>query len=108
MIEDKMDQIIKLLNEILQWIKFSEFKNVKEILLNALEDDMSKLIYHLSDGKTSRQIAKKLPVTHTTVVNYWKRWAEIGIMEPVSARGGTRYKKIFSLEYFGIEIPEIQ
>ena len=107
-IEDKMDKMINLLKEILTWLKIAEYNNVKKLLLNTLKEDMDKIIYHLSDGKSSRKIAKKIPVSHATVVNYWKKWIEIGIVEPVSTRGGISYKKVFSLEDFGIEIPEIK
>jgi len=109
MSEDKTDKVIKLLEEILKWIRFQGWRNVKDILLDTLKDDLSKLVYHYSDGSSSREIAKRVSVSHATVTNYWKKWAKIGIVEPIKVRGGgIRYKRMFSLEEFGIEIPEIK
>jgi len=106
--ENKFDVMIGLLREILKWIRFQGWKNVKEVLLDTLQDDVAKLVYHYSDGRSSRKIAEKVPVNYVTVTKYWRKWAKIGIVEPIKVKGGTRYKRIFSLEDFGIEIPEIK
>ena len=108
MSEDRTDRIIELLEEILKWVKFQGWQNVKGILSEVLGDDMSKLIYHYSDGKSSREIAEKVSVSHQTVTNYWKKWAKIGIVEPLKVHRGIRYKRVFSLEDFGIEVPEVK
>lgn len=107
-IPDRNGKVIELLEEILKWVKFQGWQNVKGILLDVLKDDVSKLVYHYSDGRSSREVAEKVRIHHTTVTNYWKRWAKIGIVEPVKVQRGTRYKRIFSLEEFGIEIPQIE
>lgn len=106
MTEGASDRIIEVLEEILKWVKFQGWQNVKGILSEVLEDDVSKLVYHYSDGRSSREVAEKVRVSHSTVTNYWKRWAKIGIVEPIRVRRGIRYKKVFSLEEFGIEVPE--
>lgn len=103
------NKVIELLEEILKWVKFLGWRNVKDVLLDTLKDDLSKLIYHYSDGSSSRKIAEKLPVSHSTVTIYWKKWAKIGIVEPLKVKGGgTRYRKIFDLEDFGIELPVLE
>ena len=105
---DKTDEIIEILEEILRWTKFQGWRNVKEILLDTVNDE-SKLIYHhYSDGMSSREIAAKVSVSHQTVINYWKKWVRVGIIEPIKTHGGIRYRKIFELEDFGIEIPKIE
>ena len=106
-IVDKDEKIIELLEEILKWIKFIGWQNVKSVLSEALNDDISKLVYHYSDGRSSREIAKKVSISHQTVTNYWKKWAKMGIVEPISARRAPRYKKLFSLEEVGIDVPNI-
>lgn len=108
MVEDRTDRIIALLEEILKWTKFQGWKNVKDILTDVLADDLSKLIYHYSDGKSSREIAQKVQISHVTVLRYWRRWAKVGIVEPIEVRGKIRYRKMFELEDFGIEVPEIE
>lgn len=74
------------------------WKSAREVLLDTLKDDISKLVYHYSDVTTSKGTAKKLPISHMVVTNYWKKWAKIGIVEPFKVKGGgQRYKKIFDL-----------
>jgi hypothetical protein len=100
-------EIKNLLREILKWTKFDGLQKLKGILETTLDDDAKKLVYHLSDGSDSRQIASKVRVSDWTVRNYWKKWAVLGIMEPCPKYKG-RYWKLFSLEEIGIEIPEIK
>ena len=42
-----------------------------------------------------------------TVTNYWKKWAKIRVVEPIKVKRGVRYKRIFLLEEFRIEVPEV-
>ena len=81
---------------------------MKDVLIDVLTDDLSKLIYHYSDGRSSREIAQKVSVSHVTVLRYWRKWAKVGIVEPIRVGGGTRYRKMFELEDFGIEVPEME
>ncbi len=100
------DQIIKLLQELVKWTKFQAWSKAKEVLLSVLNNDIKQSIYHDSDGKnSSRKIAEKVSVGHSTVVKYWNDWAKSNIVEPISVKGGgLRYKKMFNLEEFGIEV----
>jgi hypothetical protein len=107
-----MEEIINLLKEIREWTRVQGWIIVKDILSNTLEDEVSILIYHHSNGRSSLEIAKEIGVSDQTVRNYWKKWSkirigsEMRIVEPISVRGGTRYKKTYLLEDFGIVIPE--
>lgn len=100
-----MEQI-KLLREILKWIKISGTKEVRSLLEMQLEDDLKRLIYQLSDGtKGTQEIAKVVgDVSHGTVFNYWTGWEKVGLGESISVRGGSRFKRSFDLEDFGIKI----
>lgn len=106
MSNEKFDRMIQLLEEILKWLRFEGAQRAKVTLNELLKTDAERLIYENSDGRTSREIAEIAGVSHGTVTNYWKRWAKYGMVEEVRARGGTRYKKIFSLSDFGIGIPQ--
>jgi len=99
--------MIELLEEIRKWSRFQSWKEVKEVLLDVLGDDASKLIYHYSDGRSSREVAQYVDRDYGVIVRLWKKWAEIGIVEPFAVQRGTRYKRLFSLEDFGIEIPQV-
>ena len=105
--KDINKEILQVLKEILKWTKFQGWKEVKNVLLSQLKDERMKLIYHLSDGKSTREIARKTGVSHNTVYEYWKKWSKVPIVEPFIVKGKTRYRKMFELEDFGIEIPDI-
>lgn len=108
MSDEKFDKTIQLLEEILKWVRLEGVQRVETTLNKLLKTDTERLVYENSDGRTSREIAEIAGVSHTTVTNYWNRWAEYGIVEEVRARGGTRYKRIFSLSDFGIVVPEVK
>lgn len=103
------DQIVDLLKEILKWIRFSNIREVRTVLMSILNTEQKRLIYELSDGKRgSIEIGKTTKVGASTVRRYWQSWARLGIMEPVKVRGGLRYKRTFELEDFGFTIPKIR
>jgi len=96
------------LKEILKWVKVTSIPNVKKLLLEVLSSDEEKIAYHYSDGRGSQDIAKLVRVSHTTVTRWWKAWIYAGIAENVSVKGGERARRIFSLENFGIEVPQVK
>ena len=104
--DEKLNRIIELLEEILKWTKFEGNQRVKEILLDELDTDTKKIVYELSDGRSSPEIAKVVDVTDKTIREWWKKWTNIGIME-THPKYKVRSRKVFSLEDFGIKVPEI-
>ena len=107
MAEEKTDRIIELLEEILKWVRLEGAQRAKDTLAGLLKTDTEKLVYENSDGHTSREIAQVVGTSHVTVTNYWKKWARYGIVKEASARGGTRYVRVFSLSDFGTEVPSV-
>lgn len=106
---NKENEQIELLREVLKWIKFSGIREVRSVLMNILDTEEKRLIYHLSDGGNgSIDISRRAGVSHVTVTRYWKSWKRLGIVEPIRVRGGLRYKKSFELEDFGFSIPAIR
>lgn len=102
------DQEIKdILKEILKWIKFEGVHKVKQVLETTLNNNAKKLIYELSDGRPSPEIAKIAGVSDQTVRRYWKGWAILGIVE-IHPDYKKRYHGVFSLKEVGIEVPEIE
>ncbi|MFQ5909408.1 MAG: helix-turn-helix domain-containing protein [Thermoplasmata archaeon] len=102
------DRVAQLLEEMLRWVRFQGILKAKEVLLDALKTDEDKIMYQYSDGRSSTEIAKLVRPTPRTVRNYWARWNALGIVEPMSAPGGTRYRRVFSLDDFGIEVPKTE
>ena len=105
MSEDINQRILKVLEEILKWIKVTSIPNVKKLLLEMLPSDEEKIVYHYSDGRGSQKVARLAGVCFVTVTKWWKAWSRAGIAELLSVKGGERAKRIFSLEDFGIGVP---
>lgn len=101
---DKQDKIIELLGEILRWTRLQGVQNARAVLTTTLKADTDKIIYHLSDGRPSGQIAKVCGVTEVSVRNYWRRWFTVGITQPSKKYKG-RFERSFSLEDLGIKVP---
>lgn len=102
------ERIAEALEELVKWMKVTSIPKVKTILLETLSKPEEKIAYECSDGSTSRQIAGIVGVHPTTISSWWKKWAKLGIAEYVTASGGQRGKKVFSLEDFDIEVPPIK
>lgn len=98
-------RIIELLEESLKWQRFEGAQLAKKILKDLLSKDVDKLIYHYSDGKGSKDIAVLAGVSDFTVRSYWKKWNVEGLVVPSNKFKG-RYERVFSLEDFGIEVPQ--
>ncbi len=100
-IESKLDELLK-------WTRISSILQIKPFISKNLETDIETAIYELSDGsRSTRDIAKILEgISHTTVFNYWKKWANLSIVEPSTTYQG-RYQKICSLAEVGIPVPPI-
>jgi len=98
-IEQKLDRLLK-------WTKFAGVQQLRTILTQNLTTDTEMLIYELSDGeRTTREIARLAGVgSNATIVNYWKKWSKVGIVEPSEKRRG-RYQRICSLEEVGLTVP---
>lgn len=106
---NKTDELIEVMREILKWTKFAGAREVRNILTAALDTEQKRLIYYLSDGKKgSVEIAKTTNIGDSTVRRYWESWARQGIVEPIKVQGGTRFKKSFELEDFGIAVPQLK
>jgi len=103
--DKNLERIVELLQEILKWTKFAGAREVRTALMNILETDQKRLIYHLSDGEHgSVEVGKAANVSDSTVRRYWESWTRSGIVEPIKVQGGLRYRKSFELEDFGFMI----
>lgn len=101
------DEAIPLLKEILRWVKIGAIP-LREILLQELKTDQDRLVYEFSDGENStRDVEKETGLDHVTVARLWKRWADVGIVEPSEKYQG-RYRRVCSLRDLAIRIPKKQ
>ena len=104
---DNDQETKEILREILKWTKFEGMQKVKQVLETTLDNDAKKLIYELSDGRSSPKIAEIAGVAPPTVRDYWRDWTVLGIVE-IHPDYKRRYHRIFSLEEVGIEVPEVE
>jgi hypothetical protein len=105
----EIETIIDLLREILKWVKFAGAREVRTVLMNILDTEQKRLVYHLSDGKHgSIDIGKAANVSDSTIRRLWESWVRLGIVEPLAVQGGIRYKKSFALEDFGFTVPQVK
>lgn len=100
----------QLLREILKWIRFAGMKEVKNTLLNVLDTDAKKLVYQKSDGTNGTVKLAKLAGygSNKTVADLWADWLKLSLGESIPVKGGSRFKRSFDLDDFGIGMPEIK
>lgn len=100
----------ELLREILKWIKFAGVKEVKGILVSALDTDQKKIVFQLSDGsKGMVEIGKAAGISSTaTISRYWNSWSKLGLGDYMAVKGGDRFRRAFDLEDLGIEVPGLK
>lgn len=101
------DRVVDLLEELVKWTKVMSIPKVRTVLEEILQTPEERVAYQQSDGKPSKEIAELANVSYVTVTKWWKRWIKAGVAEPISARGGERARRVFSLEDFGLEIPSL-
>jgi hypothetical protein len=102
----KEDKMVELLEELVRWTKVTGIPKVKVLLEEILQSPEERIAYEASiESRTQGEIAKLANVSQVTISNYGKKWIKNGIAKSISARGGQRAIKLFSLEDFGIEVP---
>ena len=102
------DRIVELLEELVRWTRVTSIPSVKKLLTEILQSPEEKIAYQISNGKTSREVAKQANASQSTVVKWWKKWIKAGIAKPVSAKRAQRAIRIFSLDDFAIAVPKIR
>lgn len=104
----KEDQMVQLLEELVRWTKVTSIPHVKTLLEQILQSSEEKIAYQASDGnRTQAEIAKIAGVSQMTISNYGKKWIRNGVAKAVVTTKGQRAIRLFSLEDFGIEVPQI-
>mgnify|MGYP001375971893 CR=1 FL=1 len=108
------DVVESLLLEILEnqrkserFLHFLTHQIARELINKNLTKPIELRVYDLSDGiLSSRDIEKIIgkKVTQRTVVTWWQKWKQLGLVEH-SPRYSGRVRKLIPLEDLGIEIP---
>jgi len=106
MSEEKTE--IELLAELVKWTKVTSIPQVKQILLETLKKPEERLVYNLSNGLTSLELAEKAPVSDWTIRKWWEKWVRTGIADYFPSGRGKKAIASFSLEDFDIDIDEAE
>jgi hypothetical protein len=106
--DDENTEQTKILKELLKWTRVYVKNRIKETIENEFSEEKKIIVYYLSDGRSSDDIERLLNkmVTDMTVRNWWKKWALLGFME-LHPKYKKRYVRVFNLEDFGIDIPDL-
>lgn len=106
-------EALSVLDEIRRWVRIIGIQEAREVLEDALSDEIEKkeeelrIIYHLTNGENStRHIASHVSVSRMTVSNRQRQWAKMGLVEKSSPN--SPYQHVISLEEAGMEVPEIE
>lgn len=103
---DRLGAMHETLRELLKWLRFENLPRLKEVLEAELEDPRKKLAYEATDGtRALREIQEASGVPARTVLDWWRRWYNLGIVEESGVRKG-RMGRIVSLEDVGIGLPK--
>jgi hypothetical protein len=102
----------EILEEMLQWLKFTGIQQAKEVVDDALsfEDNEekerdSRIAYELTDGDHSqRDIGERISYSRVTVGNWQDKWSKLGI---IRKNEDGHYEHLISLEELGLECPPI-
>ena len=106
------ESLSEKLDKLIFWTRFSALPTFRAVLMDALREDVDKLVYELSNGERStRDIAQIISrggrrITHATVANMWKKWSILNLVMPAQRKG--RCRRLISLESLGIEIPQLK
>lgn len=96
----------EVLEDMAAWIKVGNFENVRIFLTSTFKKPEERIVYNLSDGRSTREINAACGVSLGSISNYQNNWNKMGLMKTTSVTRGDRYIKKFNLEDFGIEIPK--
>lgn len=104
----RLDEIKLIFNEIRNWYKIAYDDKVKPLLETILDAPKKIAVYHLSNGEnTTRIISKETGAGTGSVSRWWNEWIDRGIAIPIPKGAGFRAKKMFNLENYEIDVPNI-
>jgi len=103
---DKLEDVKNSLEEISVWLKITGTEKVEKLLNSNLNSPEKILVYHYSDGKTTREINSLSNASLGSISKYQTSWHRLGLMKKITVKGKERYVKNFNLEDHAIKIPE--
>ncbi|MDP8206700.1 MAG: hypothetical protein P9L92_08570 [Candidatus Electryonea clarkiae] len=105
-VENILREILDNQRKTSRLVHFLAHRLARELIIDNLTKSLERRVYELSDGiRSSRDIERMISkkVTQRTIVTWWRKWRELGIVEESPAYSG-RVRKIISLDDLGIDL----
>ena len=100
---DKLDLVLKKLDDLIFWLKISNLAGTREYFSKVLDTKRKREIYQLSDGRSIAEINQAINITSKSLVlDLWADWTSKGIMTESSKVKGRKIKAI-DLKELGLE-----
>jgi transposase-like protein len=96
------DALREEIRELRVWLKLANWETVRARFVRLLDDEKKRAVYQATDGQAStREIGSLVGIDQKTVSNWWRQWAEEGLVEPGPLRND-RPRKVISLDDLGL------
>jgi hypothetical protein len=101
------DRLTVLLEDLVAWTRLQALPALKNVLGEELGDPKKCIVYELTDGaRSASDIGKLASVPGRTVLNWWQRWFNLGIVRE-SHKRANRMARLCSLRDVGIDVPRV-
>ncbi len=103
-VENLLKDILESQRATQRLVQFLAHRQARELIIQHLPKSVEKRVYELSDGaRSSRDIERLIgkEVTQRTVVTWWQKWKELGLVENSPTYSG-RVRQLIPLADLGI------
>ena len=97
-----LDEVLDAIRESNKWLRVLAQPVLSEALRIALKKPEERRVYQASDGRQVREVSQSSGVSFGTVVNYWKRWAKLGLVQETEVSG--RFERLVDLRDLGMDV----
>jgi len=104
--ERLLSEVVEQQRQVNRLLRFVAHRQARDLVGQFLQKSIERRVYELSDGvRSSRDIEKAVnkEVTQRTVVSWWQKWRELGLVEQSPTYSG-RMQKLMPLEELGLSI----
>ena len=99
-VEQLLRRIEANTKEIAEWLQLAYGDLLRERLERVLSDGKRRLAYQTSTGDSSRAVAAVAKVSDRSIREWWKEWADLGLVEETPVEG--RFRRKFDLRRLGV------
>lgn len=107
------DRVVELLEQLVTWTKAGLYESVESLVDREFADARpeQRLAYQLSDSQIQTEIVRickevvgdEATISQSAVSDWHSRWERVGLI----SRSGRTVTRHFSLEDFGLDVPDV-